>query len=293
MRSSPVSNPNLASFSLGDVLANGKQRFNALLDGYKSLFGNEHSPLSRACLYALEGEGKRFRPAIVYAMAEANGRAGPGADCAAAAVEFFHTASLIADDLPCMDNDDLRRGRPTVHKVFGESVALLASYALIAEGYAMIGRAMKLSGVPDALGPALENAAYNTGALGATGGQFSDLFPTEGSIDAVLEALNKKTATLFEVAFVLGWLVSGGGVPFIEKVRKAAYHFGVAFQIADDLSDADEDAAAGRAVNLAVAAGSGGAKIALKQQIQLFKEALSGLGIQCEPLGRLVESLLI
>ena len=126
--------------------------------------------LRDACEYALLNGGKRFRPALVLMIAKSLGN-----HCdvfqAALGIEFFHTASLIADDLPCMDDDDERRNKPTVHRIYGESAALLATYALIAAGYGCIaknGEVIKQSSHPFAHQSdylclrALENASYNT-----------------------------------------------------------------------------------------------------------------------------------
>lgn len=191
------------------------------------------SPLYSALQYALFSGGRRFRPALVLAIG------GSSALHGAMAVEFFHTASLIADDLPCMDNDTLRRGQPTLHLQFGETKALLASYALIAAGYEMVAKnGREISS--DVCLEALEVAATNTGVWGATGGQYEDLFPGEKSEEALLETLRKKTASLFEIAFVFGWLFGGGAISLLPLVKQASNHYGMAFQIADDLKDYGE-----------------------------------------------------
>lgn len=274
-------------------LKKGQERFKRALTAEPMLFGPPGSPLSQACFYALESGGKRFRPAIVYMVAEARGFGEHGGlDEAAMAVEFFHTASLIADDLPCMDDDDERRGRPSLHKAFGESTALLASYALIAEGYGKLGEGARLAGVPEALLPALENVSKNTGAKGATGGQYLDLFPEDALPETVRKALAMKTGTLFEIAFVLGWLYSGGAAGRLSEVKEASRHFGMAFQIADDLSDSDDDSEAGRTVNLASALGKEHAARALRDEVEAFKLALDSLGLSGKELKPLVESLL-
>lgn len=232
------------------------------------------TPLKEACEYALSC-GKRFRPTIVVMIAKALGHNLNVWD-AALAVEFFHTASLIADDLPCMDNDDERRNRPSLHKAFGESTALLASYALIAAGYRSIyqnAEQLGLSGHSHASESgkicmlALDNAAENTGILGATGGQFLDLFPPDQSLETLWEILNKKTVTLFEIAFVFGWLFGGGDLNKLDKVKQAAYHWGMAFQIADDISDSFQDSQQERQINLANALG-------LKQTIKIFNQQI-------------------
>jgi len=115
-----------------------KQTIDKLIDDNIKDLGDEN-PLRDACEYALKNGGKRFRPALVYLISTS---LNPDVDVSQAAlsIELLHTASLIADDLPCMDDDDERRGRPSLHKVYDESIALLASYALIAAGYGCIAK---------------------------------------------------------------------------------------------------------------------------------------------------------
>jgi len=219
----------------------------------------EKTKLRDACEYALMTGGKRFRPLIVIFVAEALGN-NLNVYESALAVEFFHTSSLIADDLPCMDNDDERREKPSLHKVYGEAIALLSSYALITAAFEKIhsnAMVMQDSGLPfchfsdRACTLALESATYCAGILGATGGQFLDLFPPNQNLDTVKQVIYKKTVTLFEVSFVLGWLFGGGDIGKIEKVKRAAYHFGMAFQIADDLGDMIQDEKKQREISIA------------------------------------------
>lgn len=227
------------------------------------------SKLRQACEYALLNGGKRFRPALVFMIAKALGD-----QCdvtqAALAIEFFHTASLIADDLPCMDNDDFRRDHPSVHKAYGETTALLASYALIAAGYAAIAKNASLfKQNPSVCVLALECATHNTGIQGATGGQFLDMFPPNLDLDTLLETIHKKTSTLFEISFVFGWLFGGGSPARLETVRKMASHFGLAFQIADDFGDMQQDAQNNRLVNLATVLGK-------EQALNVFNDEIKG-----------------
>lgn len=257
------------------------------------------SPLRDSCEYALSTGGKRFRPALVLMIANALGHQADVSD-AALGVEFFHTASLVADDLPCMDNDDERRNQPTVHKKFGESTALLTTYALIAAGYESLAKnahKIKHSALPfahqaDQLGVmALENATYNTGILGATGGQFLDLYPPELTLENVIETIHKKTVTLFEVSFVLGWLFGGGEMRYLAHIKKAAKHFGLAFQFADDIGDMEQDKANGRLINLANVYGYERAKRMFHEEIQEFNQALQVLNIESSDIQALVELL--
>lgn len=226
----------------------------------KSIIGlGEKTKLRDACEYALTNSGKRFRPLIVLLIGEALEN-GLSVYESALCVEFFHTASLIADDLPCMDNDDERRDKPSLHKVYGEAIALLASYALITAGFEKIHRSafsMHSSGAPFGSQSdlrcriALESATHCAGILGATGGQFLDLYPPNHSLEMVKQVIYKKTVTLFEFSFVLGWIFGGGDLQKLDFVKRVAYHFGMAFQTADDIGDMLQDEKKQREISIA------------------------------------------
>jgi geranylgeranyl diphosphate synthase type II len=247
--------------------------------------------LKEACAYSLLNGGKRFRPAIVLMVAKALNKGLDVLD-AAIAVEYFHTASLIADDLPCMDNDDERRSKPSLHKAFNETTALLASYALISAGYRAIWQnSQKNKKDLNKLSVALEIATFNTGILGATGGQFLDIFPPNGSVDTLLEILNKKTVTLFEIAFSFGWIFGGGDLERLEVVKKLAYHFGMAFQIADDLDDLAQDEKQEQSVNLAKVIGVSKAKDILAKEKQSLVHIAKELALDSSDFLALVNTL--
>jgi geranylgeranyl diphosphate synthase, type II len=257
------------------------------------------SPLRDACEYALLNGGKRFRPALVLMIAKALGYE-VNVFHAAMGIEFFHTASLIADDLPCMDNDDERHSKPTVHRVYGESLALLATYALISAGYAYFAKNAQLikhSSHPFASQSdllcviALENATYNTGLSGATGGQFLDLAPPNLSLTTLLEAIHKKTVALFEISFVLGWLFGGGDLTLLDLVKKSAAHFGLAFQIADDLDDMIQDLGHHHSLNIANVIGKESAKQMFYNEIEQFNQTLIDLKLDHGDLQALVHLL--
>lgn len=198
----------------------------------------EKSTLRDACEYALLSGGKRFRPACVHLFAAALNK-GKDVAYAAVAIEFFHTASLIADDLPCMDNDDFRRDKPTVHKVFGESTALLASFALIAAGFEYISKNGKE--IPALAVRMTLHASRVNGTRELLGGQFLDLNPPELTEAALYEIMEKKTVSLFELAFLLGWAFGGGEEALEGYVKHFAFHFGIAFQLLDDVDDMEQD----------------------------------------------------
>lgn len=253
-----------------------------------------------ACEYALLNGGKRFRPALVFMIAKALGYE-VDVFQAAMGIEFFHTASLIADDLPCMDNDDERRNKPTLHRVYGESVALLATYALISAGYACLVKNTQM--IRHSVHPfaqqsdhlcvvALENATYNTGLYGATGGQFLDLSPPELSLSLLQEVIHKKTVTLFEISFVLGWLFGGGKESQLNLVKKSAAHFGLAFQIADDLDDMEQDLAHNHSLNIANVFGKVSAQQMFHEEIEKFQRTLEELQLSQSDLQVLAQLLI-
>jgi geranylgeranyl diphosphate synthase, type II len=259
----------------------------------------EKTKLRDACEYALKSRGKRFRPLLVLLVAEALGN-GLNALDAALSVEFFHTASLIIDDLPCMDNEEERRGEPPPHKIYGESIALLSSYALICAAFEKIHTntlRLKESGAPyqavaEQVGMlALEQATRCAGILGATGGQFYDLFPPTLTLDTLRQVIYKKTVTLFEVSFVFGWIFGGGDIERLGRVKKAAYHFGMAFQIADDLGDLAQDEKNQRDINLAKHVGKQRAFVVFEEELKLFKIHLMELALDTPSFKKMCDML--
>lgn len=257
------------------------------------------SEVRDACEYALLNGGKRFRPGLVYMVAHALGN-NVDVTPAALGIEYFHTASLIADDLPCMDNDDERRNAPSVHRKFGETIALLSTYALISSGYACLAQNGKIiqsskhpfSFLADRLSVlAIENVSFNTGLYGATGGQFMDLLPHDLSLEFIKEMIHKKTGCLFEISFVLGWLFGGGDPSKTEWVKRAAAHFGLAFQIADDLEDREQDRINKRSINIANVFGFEKAMIMFHEEIKHFSQIIKELNLDRGGLPLLVQFL--
>lgn len=259
----------------------------------------EKTKLREACEYALKSGGKRYRPLLVLLVAEA---LGSGLDVlpAALSVEFFHTASLIADDLPCMDNEEERRGLTTVHKIYGEPIALLASYSLICAAFEKIHEntmKMKEGDFPfcksaETVGIiALEQATRSAGILGATGGQFYDLFPPHPTLEVIRQVIYKKTVTLFEVSFMFGWLFGGGDLDRLDRVKACAYHFGMAFQIADDLGDVAQDDRNERDINLAKHIGKERAFLVFEEELKLFKNTLMELGLDTPSFRKMIDML--
>lgn len=192
--------------------------------------------VSEAVRYALLAPGKRIRPLLTLLAAVDFGAAVADALDVACATEMVHTASLVLDDLPSMDNARLRRGQPTVHVRFDESTAILAAIALLNQAFATVARATRL---PAETRLALvERLSAAVGFEGLVTGQECDLHDRGTFTVARLEALNhQKTSVLFEAALEIGARVAGAADRSIDELRQVAAHLGLAYQIADDLID--------------------------------------------------------
>ncbi|HEY3359991.1 MAG TPA: polyprenyl synthetase family protein [Polyangia bacterium] len=221
---------------LGDVRA----RVEAGLGARLSFPGEDPLRLREACRYAMGGGGKRLRPALLMAACEAVGGAlDETAVAAACAIEAVHGYSLVHDDLPAMDDDELRRGRPTVHKAFGEGCAVLVGDALLTAAFGWLADAALASGRHAAFVRAAAVMAEHAGMHGMVGGQARDLAAQAAALDLpTVELLaREKTASLFRAAVVMGGLVGGGDEEALGALDRFATALGVAFQHADDLSD--------------------------------------------------------
>jgi len=195
----------------------------------------ERGPLSEAIRYALLGPGKRFRPLLVLASAKTFGVPVNLALDPACALEMIHAFSLIHDDLPCMDNDDYRRGRPSLHRAFPEAIALLAGDALLSEAFLVLSRCKST-----AKAQLIETLATRIGTEGMIGGQVLDMAPIGASLEQILEMQRKKTGDLFSSALEFGPILAEQGGTFQEEMRQIGLHLGVAYQIQDDLDDAKQ-----------------------------------------------------
>lgn len=191
--------------------------------------------LEEAMRYSLLAGGKRIRPVLCLATARTLGREPSELLPTAAAIELIHTYSLIHDDLPAMDDDDLRRGMPTSHKKFGEDVAILAGDALFAEAVRLIGE--RQSGEPAQVLAAINEIAGATGVDGMVGGQYVDV--TGGGTDAATlrELHSLKTGRLIAASVGSGLVLCGLDAERAEPYRRFAAELGVLFQIVDDILD--------------------------------------------------------
>ncbi|MDP1808529.1 MAG: polyprenyl synthetase family protein [Actinomycetota bacterium] len=197
------------------------------------------SVVSEAMSYSLFSPGKRFRPVLTLLAAEALGADPKIALPVACAIEFIHTYSLIHDDLPAIDNDDLRRGRATCHIKFGEDVAILAGDALFAEAFVLVLTEQQKYADAGRLLETLRELAAATGINGMVGGQAVDIMATGADVDRdTLEYIhNHKTGSLITAAARCGAILGGGSAAEIEAISEYAKHLGLTFQIIDDILD--------------------------------------------------------
>lgn len=205
-------------------------------------------PVASALRYALDTGGKRLRPILCLAAADAVRAEDAETEArlrVAAAIELVHTYSLVHDDLPCMDDDDLRRGRPTPHRVFGTEAAMAAGFALIPHACGILAAGAAKLGLDErACAAAVGELCRGAGAAGMVGGQVLDLEAEGIALD--LEGLHgihaMKTAALFRAALRIGGIVAGAGPAVVDALGRFGDRLGLAFQITDDVLDVTTDA---------------------------------------------------
>jgi geranylgeranyl diphosphate synthase type II len=255
-----------------------------------------------AMRYSLFAGGKRFRPILCLAAAEAVGEEIEAAMPAACALEMIHTYSLIHDDLPAMDDDDLRRGKPTSHVVFGEAIAILAGDGLLTEAFVLLGdyhtllpeRALKLIGV------IARAASYR----GMVGGQVVDMLSQNkpADLETVQQMHSRKTAALISAAAEAGALAGRGTDDQVEALARYGRAIGLAFQIADDILDiegdtevlgktAGSDVARGK-VTYPAAVGLEGSRQAARELVQDALAALERFDQRADPLRALAKYII-
>ena len=208
-----------------------------LKEFYNEFRSEPQQPLYEAMNYSLLAGGKRLRPILAMEFCRMCGRDWKHAAPFAAAIEMIHTYSLIHDDLPSMDNDDYRRGRPTNHKVFGEAMAILAGDALLTDAFLMASTAE----LPDPSGMAIAISvlAECAGSCGMVGGQVLDIMSEKRELNEqeVLDIQNRKTGGLISAACALGALAGGASPEEYDAACQFASGLGLAFQIRDDMLD--------------------------------------------------------
>jgi len=212
-----------------------------VLDKHLPKVVGHQAVIAEAMRYAAMGGGKRLRPFLLVETAALLGQAGEGVWRAAAALECLHVYSLVHDDLPCMDNDDLRRGKPTVHKAYDDAIATLAGDGLLTFAFELMATA---SDDPKITVNLIKNLAVASGVKGMIGGQVIDISVSEADRSEALitELQNLKTGALIDFACHAGALLAGAGENDIQAVRAYARDMGLAFQIKDDILDTEGDA---------------------------------------------------
>lgn len=294
------------SFELKSYLASRQ----ALVEHHLAevLARESHAPatLIDAMRYSLLAPGKRLRPALVFMAAQAAGGSDEPAIPGACAVEMIHTYSLIHDDLPAMDDDDLRRGMPTCHKKYGEALAILAGDALLTMAFQVLAEHLPAK----TAAASCAALAIGSGAAGMVGGQVDDLAweqPDQPRTIDALEHIHKcKTGALFRACLSLGVLAaqgeSGADASLLDRLDTYGRSFGLVFQITDDLIDVEGNAAnTGKAVGKDAARGKLtypgllGVEASRQRARELAERALdavSPLGAAAEPLVHLMQFVL-
>ncbi len=275
-----------------DVFA---QKYKQLLDEkLRQLVEELNAPtiIKESMIYSLEAGGKRIRPLLLFATLEAFGIDAKNGLYAAAAIEMIHTYSLIHDDLPSMDNDDLRRGKPTNHKIFGDAIATLAGDALLTYSFEVMNKIPDDFASPATKLNVIVEMAKAAGAEGMVGGQVADM-EGEGKI-LTLEELDyihiHKTGKLLRFSVLAGAMLAGASESQLTGLSGFAHHLGLAFQIQDDILDlVGNQQLMGKPVGSDTSNHKStypqllslkGAQAALRKQIDLAKANLAKTGLE-------------
>ena len=227
------------SFDLTAYMADRAQAVDRALDRFLPRESAPPASLHKAMRYSVFAGGKRLRPVLVAAGAEAVGGTLEAVMPAACAVEMIHTYSLIHDDLPAMDNDDFRRGVPTSHKVFGEAIAILAGDALLTLAFRLLANSSPAGGEAGRLRDLLIEVADAAGSAGMVGGQVADI-ECEGKVAgaAIVDYIHThKTAALIRASIRSGAILAGASPIELTALGVAGDSLGLAFQIMDDILD--------------------------------------------------------
>ncbi|MFZ0038047.1 MAG: polyprenyl synthetase family protein [Candidatus Acidiferrales bacterium] len=229
---------------LPDFYESDRAAIEAALEGFLPPVATEPSSIHEAMRYSVFAGGKRLRPILCVETARMFSDSPNAAIPAACAFEFIHTYSLIHDDLPALDNDDLRRGKPTCHKQFGEAIAILAGDALLTLAFETLAKSPV---EPQRAVQIVAEVARAAGTVrGMIGGQVADLEAERKPIELVaLEFIHRsKTAALIRTSIVVGAIAGGAETSDVERLRSFGEYIGWAFQVVDDILDVEESSAA-------------------------------------------------
>lgn len=275
--------------TLAEFFAEQQRLIDAALDRFAPAESQHPSTIHRAMRHSLFAGGKRIRPILCISAAAAVSDYAPGVMNAACSLEMIHTYSLIHDDLPALDNDDFRRGKPTCHKVFGEAMAILAGDALFTLAIQTL--TLIESTDPAPMVELIRELSFASGTVeGMIGGQVTDIeserqTPTAELLDSIHRA---KTGALLRASVRMGGIVAGGETAQIEALSRYGEHVGLAFQIVDDILDVEEssealgktagkDAAQGK-ITFPAVYGLDASRAMAQEQCGLAHAALSSFG---------------
>ena len=258
--------------------------------------GEALDTISQACSYVLTNGGKRIRPTLVYAAAQALGHKGHGTDLdhVACALEMIHTYSLVHDDLPAMDDDDLRRGRPSCHKAFNEATAILAGDALQAWAFELLADAPGFNAAQRVA--LIKSLAKAAGLQGMVGGQAMDIAATNSNVNLQqLQSMHAfKTGAIIRAALTMGGIAANASAEQLSALDTYGTHIGLAFQVVDDILDVEgnaetlgktqgKDSKANKPTYVSLM-GLDGAKKESQRLLQAALEALGKFGVSADSL---------
>jgi geranylgeranyl diphosphate synthase type II len=265
------------------------------LDEYLPPEENPPSIIHKAMRYSVFGGGKRIRPILTLATAELFGKGTESVIKTACGIELIHTFSLIHDDLPCIDNDDFRRGKPSSHKVFGEAIALLAGDALLVSGFDLIIKNSEVKEIKkQSILKVIKETSFYIGTENMLGGQVEDISLKNEDITKadLINLYMKKTAALICLSIRSGAILSGANQRQLRALTKYAENIGLAFQIIDDMLDIMQDQRDAGKRNYANIFGMKESKIESEKLIEEAKDSLKIFNSNAKTLKSLADYLL-
>ncbi len=295
----------MGEFDLKGYLSQRKQLVESALEKIFPVASGLQKKVIEAAHYSLFAGGKRLRPILCLAATEVVGGDIEPVLSAACALEMIHTYSLVHDDLPAMDNDDFRRGVPTNHKVFGEAIAILAGDALLTEAFEYLSLSGNDRVSPEKVIEVIRIGVKAAGYRGMIGGQVIDLECENRKVDlATVEYMHiHKTGALLSASLEIGAILGGGNEGQIKALKTYGHHFGLAFQITDDLLDVEGDAvlmgkkpgsdAAKNKMTYPALLGVAQSRDAAREHVDRSLEALESFDDTAEPLRAIARYLLV
>ena len=279
-----------------DAVESLKQKKWAVETALDSILRGDGSVLSQAMRYAVLSGGKRFRPLLTLSAGECFGADQKTVLPFACAIELIHNYSLIHDDLPCLDNDDFRRGKPACHKTYGEDIALLAGDGLLTLAFELMAGSSLKGQAASVRGEVIIEVSRSAGVAGMIGGQMLDITLTPAGIsqEEFQSIIEKKTASLILASVKIGALLGQASLPQMDAMCNYGKNIGLAFQTRDDILDSEEDVCGSRVSrpNSITVYGYEKTKERLGRYISLAIAALDKISLDTKELKFLAEMLL-